>query len=158
MLEESPNSVGREAHSPSFLRAGPAGFLGPTDTNPPWIPPSAAAGCQPATSPSALAPGGATPLPRGSGSPNSLLQAHLTLSDLASVYPEPLSWFLGLILAGEERFHTRREAEQKEIARPKCSTLAKMVSKYWTLKIIWLACGVVRKGRSFYLPAGIWSL
>lgn len=37
---------------------------------------------------------------------------------------------LGLILAGEERFYTRREAEQREIARLKCSTLAKMVSKY----------------------------
>lgn len=129
MLEESPSSVGSKAHSPSSLRAGPAAFLGPTDTKPPWISPSAVAGCQPATSPSALLQEGQRLCleAQGAQTPCSRL---ISLSHQPSVYPEPLSWFLGLILAGEERFHTMREAEQKEIARPKCSTLAKMVSKY----------------------------
>lgn len=158
MLEESPNSVGSEADSPSFLRTGPAAFLGPTDINPPWISPSVAAGCQPAASP----PG--TCSRRGNASASMLREPKLpapgSSHSLWSVFilPRASGLVLGLILADEERFHTRREAEQREIARPKCSTLAKMVSKYWTLKIIWLACGVVRKGRSFYLLAGIWNL
>jgi len=37
---------------------------------------------------------------------------------------------LGLILALEETLHTRREAKQTETARPKCSIVAKTVSKY----------------------------
>lgn len=83
MLEESPNFVGSEADSPAFLGAGPAAFLGPTDINPPWISPGAAAGCQPACSPSAAAPGEATPLPRCSGRLSSRLPALLTASDAA---------------------------------------------------------------------------
>lgn len=83
MLEESPNFVGSEADSPSFLGEGPAAFLGPTDANPPWISPGVAGGCQPACSPSAATPGGATPLPRCSGRLSSQVQARLTASDAA---------------------------------------------------------------------------
>ena len=130
MLEESPNFVGSEADSPSFLGAGPATFLGPTDIKP-SLDFSRHNGRLPACAFALDSHSG-----RGNASASMLEEAELPAPGLshclrhgAGQTRDPLL-VLGLILACKETLRTRREAKQTEIARPKCSIVAKMVSKY----------------------------